>query len=172
MKSMMKSAVVGAVAAAFVASVAVAQGQGPGAQGRGGRGPGMGGPGGPGRGALQGLSEEQRRQVKAIMDEGRDAEQGPPADAKLRRALEAELLADAPNDQKIEDLKQQILQAQAEGLSRHIAVQKRVAQVLTAEQRAKARERLAQEPVDGRRGGGGGPRGGGRLGGEPRGSGR
>lgn len=87
------------------------------------------------------------------MEDGRDAQQGPPADAKLRRALEAELLADAPNDQKIEDLKQQILLAQAEGLSRHISVQKRVAQVLTAEQRAKARERLAQGPVDGRRGG-------------------
>ena len=176
MKRMMKSAVVGAVAAAFVASVAVAQGQGPGVQGRGGRGPGgIGGPGAPGGrgpapGVMQGLSEEQRQQVKAIMDEGRDAQQGPPADAKLRRDLEAELLADAPNDQKIEDLKQQILLAQAEGLSRHIAVQKRIAQVLTAEQRVKARERLAQEPGEGRgrRGGGGGPRGGG----QPLGAGR
>ena len=162
MKSMIKSAVVGAVAAAFVASVAVAQSQGPGPQGRGGRGPGMGGPGGPARGLLQGLSEEQRRQVKAIMDEGRDAQHGPAADVKLRRDLEAELLADTPNDQKIEDLKQQILLAQAEALSRHISVQKRVAQVLIAEQRAKARERLAQELVDGR---GGGPRGGGPRGG-------
>jgi len=160
MKSMIKSAVVGAVAAAFVASVAVAQSQGPGAQGRGGRDPGgMGAPGGPGgRGVLQGLSEEQRQQVKAIMEEGRDGQQGAPADAKLRRDLEVELLADTPNNQKIEDLKQQILVAQAEGLSRHISVQKRIAQVLTAEQRAKARERLAQEPAAGRgpRGGGGG----------------
>ena len=54
------------------------------------------------------------------------AQQGPPADAKLRRDLEVELLADTPNDQKIEDLKQQILVAQAEGLSRHISVQKRI----------------------------------------------
>jgi Spy/CpxP family protein refolding chaperone len=168
MKSMIKSAVVGAVAAAFVASVAVAQSQGPGPQGRGGRGPGMGGPDGPGRALLQGLTEEQRQQVKTIMDEAREGQQGPPADAKLRRDLEAELLADTPNDQKIEDLKQQILLAQAEGLSRHISVQKRVAQVLTAEQRAKARQRLAQEPAGGRRGGGprgGGPRGGGQQGG-------
>lgn len=165
MKSMMKSAVLGAVAAAFVASVAVAQTQGPGSQGRGGRGAGIGGPGGPGRGILQGLSAEQRQQVRAIMEEGREGQQGPPADARLRRDLEAELLADAPNDQKIEDLKQQILQAQAEGLSRHIAVQKRVAQVLTAEQRAKARERLAQEPSDGR---GRGPRGGGKPAGADR----
>jgi Spy/CpxP family protein refolding chaperone len=170
MKSMMKSAVVGAVAAAFVASVAVAQSQGPGQQGRGGQGPGgMRGPDGPGRGILQGLTEEQRQQVKAIMDEGRDGQQGPPADAKLRRDLEAELLADTPNDQKIEDLKQQILLAQAEGLSRHISVQKRVAQVLTAEQRAAARERLAREGARGERGGG--PRGGGPRGGGPRGGG-
>ena len=164
MKSMMKSAVVGAVAAAFVVSVAVAQGQVQGAPGRGGRGPGgAGGPGGRGLipGVMQGLSEEQRQQVKAILDENREGQQGPPADAKLRRDLEAELLADAPNDQKIQDLKQQILQAQADGLSRHIAVQKRIAQVLTAEQRAKARERLAQEPGErrGSRGGGEGRRG-------------
>ena len=156
MKSMMKSAVVGAIAAAFVASVAVAQSQGPG---------GMRGPGGPGRGVLQGLTEEQRQQVKAIMDEGRDGQQRPPADAKLRRDLDTELLADTPNDQKIEDLKQQILLAQAEGLSRHISVQKRIAQVLTAEQRTQARERLAREGARGeRRGGpqGGRPQGGGR----------
>jgi Spy/CpxP family protein refolding chaperone len=117
---------------------------------------------------MQGLTEEQRQQVRAIMDEGRGAQQGPPVEAKLRRDLETELLADAPNDQKIEDLKQQILTAHAEGLSRHISVQKRIAQVLTAEQRAKARERLAQAPSEGRGPRGGGPRGGGpRRGGGP-----
>ena len=144
MKSMMKTAIVGAIAAAFVASVALAQGQGPGMQGRRGGPGGMGGPGGRGPmpAVMQDLTEEQRAQVKAIMDEQREGRQGPPADAQLRRALETELLADVPSDQTIEDLKQQILAAQAQGLSRHIAVQKRIAQVLTAEQRAKARERL------------------------------
>jgi len=144
MKSMMKTAIVGAIAAAFVASVASAQGQGPGMQGRRGGPGGMGGPGGRGPmpAVMQDLTEEQRAQVKAIMDEQREGRQGPPADAQLRRALETELLADVPSDQTIEDLKQQILAAQAQGLSRHIAVQKRIAQVLTAEQRAKARERL------------------------------
>lgn len=158
MKSMFKSAVAGAIAAAFVASVAVAQqapGQGP--QGRGGRGPGMGAPGGPGRGMgaviARDLTDQQREQIRAIHEEQR--KDGPPADAKLRRDLEAELLADTPNDQKIEDLKQQILAAEAASLSRFIDVQKRVAQVLTAEQRAKARERLAQGPPQGGRRGGG-----------------
>lgn len=96
------------------------------------------------------LTEEQRKQVQAILDEGRGEQQGPPADAKLRRDLATELLADVPNDQKLEELKGQILAAQAEGLSRHIDVQKRIAQILTPEQRAKARERLAQAPAQGR----------------------
>jgi Spy/CpxP family protein refolding chaperone len=162
MKSMMKTAVVGAIAAAFVASVAVAQGQGPGMQGRRGGPGGMGGPGGRGPmpAVMQDLTEAQRAQVKAIMDEQREGRQGPPADAQLRRALETELLADVPNDQTIEDLKQQILAAQAQALSRHITVQKRIAQVLTAEQRVKARERLAAGPDEGR-GPGRGRRGGG-----------
>ena len=158
MKSMLKTGVVGAIAAAFVASVAVAQGQGPGPQGRRGMG-GPGGPGGPGgRGMgpviMQELTKEQRSQVKAIMDEQRQGEQGPPADMKLRRDLEAELLTDSPNEGRIEDLKQQILAAQAEGLSRHIAIQKRIAQVLTPEQRAKARERALEAPREGRGRGG------------------
>ena len=155
MKSMLKTGVVAAIAAVFVASVAVAGGQAQGPQ----RGPGMRGHGGPGgRGVLPGimreLTEEQRKQVRVILDESRDPQQGPPVDAKLRRALDAELLADAPDDQKIEALKGQILEAQAEGLSRQIDVQKRIAQVLTPEQRAKARERLAQNLAE-RRGRGG-----------------
>lgn len=148
MKNMLKTGVAGAIAAAFVASIAIAEGQGPGQR----RGPGAGGPGGRGvlPGIMQDLTDEQRTQVRAIMDEQRTGREGPPADAQLRRDLEAELLADVPNDQKIEELKQRILSAQAEGLTRHIAVQKRVAQVLTPEQRAKARERLSEGPRQGR----------------------
>ena len=172
MRSMFKTAVVSAAAAVFVASVAIAGGsvdsaqdragkgqvqrQGP---GRGPGGPGFGGPGGPGgpggRGGfgviMRDLTDEQRTQVRAIMEEQR--EQGPPADGKLRRDLEAELLADAPNDAKIEELRQQIIAATGEGLTRHIAVQKKIGAILTAEQKAKARERLAEGP-EGR----GGPR--------------
>src|SRR3990170_4542335 len=100
MKSMLKTGVVGAIAAMFVASVAIAGGQDQGQR----RGQRMGGPGGPGRGMLPGimqdLTEEQRTQVRAIMQEQRQGEQGPPAEAKLRQELEAELLADVPNDQK------------------------------------------------------------------------
>lgn len=154
MRNAFKTAVVGAVAAVFVASVAIASGgQDQGRRGPGGPGfgPGFGGPGGPGgpggRGMgviVRDLTDEQRTQVHAIMQEAR--RDGPPADANLRRQLEAELLADAPNDAKIEELRQQILAAEGEGLTRHIVIQKKVAQVLTAEQRAKARERLAEAP--------------------------
>jgi Spy/CpxP family protein refolding chaperone len=149
---MVKTGVVGAIAALLVASVAIAADQDQGQR----RVQRMGGRGGRGMlpAVMQDLSDEQRAQVRAIMQEGRQGEQGPPADAKLRRELEAELLADVPNEQKIDDLKQQILAAQAEGLSRHIDVQKRIAQVLTAEQRAKARAALAEAPQGrGRRGG-------------------
>jgi Spy/CpxP family protein refolding chaperone len=170
MKNVFKTAVVGAVAAVFVASVAVAQ-QGPG-QGRG-RGTGPGGPGGRGFGLgpaiMQDLTEQQRQQIRAIHEEGRGERA---EDAKLRQQLELELLADAPNTAKIEELKQQVLAAQSDGLTRHITVQTKVAQVLTPEQRAKAREQLAKGPEGrGPRGAGlrgGGPRGGGLRGGGPR----
>lgn len=151
MRNMVKTAVVGAIAAAFVASVAVADGQGPGQR----RKPGMHGPGGPGGprlGAImRDLTDEQRTQIRAIVEQQRAGQDGPPADMKLRRELEAELLADVPNDGRIEELRQQILAAQTDALNRHIAVQKQVVQVLTPEQRATARERLAKEPA-GRRG--------------------
>ena len=155
MKTMLKTGVVAAIAAVFVASVAVAGGQGPAHGQR--RGPGFGGPGGPGGrglmpGLMQELTEEQRGQVRAIMQEQRGDQQGARPDAKLRQALQAELLADVPDDQKIDELKQQILAAQAQGLEQHIAAQKRIAQVLTPEQRAKARERLAEGPRQGRGG--------------------
>ena len=147
MKSMLKTGVAAAIAAVLVAAGAVVVGQAQGPQ----RGPGMRGPGGPGgRGVgaviMRELTEDQRKQVRSILDEVRVGQQGPPAHVTLRRELETELLADVPNDQKLEELKAQILAAEAEGLSRHIDVQKRIAQILTPEQRVKARERLAQAP--------------------------
>ncbi len=161
MKNMMKTAVVGAIAAAFVASVAIAGGrhgggdqQRPGIGQRRQAGPGgmrgPGGRGGPLGGVFADLTDQQREQVKAIVDAER-GEQGPPPEMKLRQALEQELLADAPNLQQVEELKQQIVSATSASLTRHIAVQQKINQVLTAAQRAKARERIAQRG-EGRRG--------------------
>ena len=116
-----------------------------------------GGPGGFGRGGvavLRGvdLTDEQKASIKAIHDAERPERTGPPADASLRRELEAEVFADAPDTQKIATLQQQLVQAQGERLAHEIAVQQKVAAVLTAEQRSKVRERLSQGPPE-RRGG-------------------
>lgn len=121
------------------------------------RGRGPGGPGGFGRGGvavLRGvdLTDEQKASIMAIHDEQRQARTGPPADAALRRDLEAEVFAEAPDAQKIATLQQQLVQAQSERLAHEIAVQQKVAAVLTADQRAKVRERLSQAPAE--RGGG------------------
>ena len=121
------------------------------AQGRGQRGPGAGGPGfgrgGPGGFArFADLTDDQRKQVQAILEEERASHQGPPPSIALHRQLHAEILADAPDEQKIDALRQQLLQAQSDELTRQIAVQRKIAQVLTSEQRTKARERLAEAP--------------------------
>jgi Spy/CpxP family protein refolding chaperone len=154
MKRMGFSMLIAAVVGAAAFSIADAQG-------RGGRGPG-GGPGF-GRGVMHvpgvELTDAQREQVRAILDAERPARQGPPAEMTLHRQLRAELLADTPDDQKIEGLRQQIAEASAASLARHIAVQRKIAQILTPEQRAIAREALAKAP-QGRMGRGpGGPRG-------------
>lgn len=106
------------------------------------RGPGWRG-GGPGF-ALRGLdlTDEQRAQIRGIHESERQAQQGPPADVQLHRELQAAVFADTPDAAKIAALEQQLVQAHSERLARRIAIQQKVAQVLTPEQRAQARERL------------------------------
>jgi periplasmic protein CpxP/Spy len=146
-------------AVALVAAMTVpAMAQDP--QGRGaGRGQGMGmgmgpgRPGGPGGvgpiGMLRGvqLTEVQREQIRAIHEEASASAAEPRQGMQLQRELHLALLADTPDQQKIASLKQAIAEAQAQGLARRIEVQGRVAQVLTPEQRAQVRERLAQAPT-------------------------
>ena len=117
------------------------------------RGRGPGGPSGFGRGGvavLRGvdLTDEQKASLKAIHEAERQDRTGPPADMTLRRELEAEVFAEAPDAQKIATLQQQLVQAQSERLAHEIAVQQKVAAVLTAEQRSKIRERLSQAPPE------------------------
>jgi Spy/CpxP family protein refolding chaperone len=54
--------------------------------------------------------------------------------------LRAAIFADTPDLAKIDQLKSAIAEAEAAALARRIDVDLKVAQVLTAEQRAKARE--------------------------------
>ena len=111
-----------------------------------------GGPGGPraGIGLLRdaNLSEEQKAAIKAIRGEESPAAIGEPAEARLRRELQAEVFADAPDAGKIASLQQQLAQSQASRLARQIETEQKIAQVLTAEQRAKVRERLSQAPSE------------------------
>jgi periplasmic protein CpxP/Spy len=116
-------------------------GMGPGRPG----GPGMAGPMGMLRGVQ--LTDAQREQIRAIHEEARGEATEPGKGMQLQRELRQALLADTPDQQKIASLTQAIAAAQAEGLARRIAVQGRVAQVLTPEQRAQVRERLEQAPA-------------------------
>jgi Spy/CpxP family protein refolding chaperone len=70
----------------------------------------------------------------------------------LERQLQAALLADTPDPQKIEELKTSIASASAAALAARVELQSRIAQVLTPEQRAQARDALGKAPT-GRRGG-------------------
>lgn len=145
MKRMLFNGLVAAVIG--VAGFAFADAQGRGQRGpRPGDGPGFGGRGPGGLARFADLTDEQRKQVQAILEEDRASRQGPPAAVTLHRQLEAEILADAPDEQKIDGLRQQLVQAQGEALARQVILQRRIAQVLTPEQRAKARERLTEGP--------------------------
>jgi Spy/CpxP family protein refolding chaperone len=89
------------------------------------------------------LTEEQQAQLTALRDAERVQREGPPADVQLRRQLQAELFAEAPDAAKLAAIQQQLVQAHAARLARQVAAEQRIAQILTAEQRAKVRERLS-----------------------------
>jgi len=120
------------------------------------------GPGGPGRlfPLLRGLtlSDAQREQIRSI---GQQGGRGNPQEAKaaeLQKDLQLAILADSPDQAKIEGLKASIASAEAEALTARIDLESRIAQVLTPAQRAQARDALAQA-----RPRAGGPRGRGRF---------
>ena len=132
-----------------LAAYTMAGAQGPERQGFG--GPGMHGPHGFGRGAgmlLRGLDLDanQQEQIKAIRESARDAAQDPPAEVQLHRQLQSELFADTPDPARLAALQQQLLQAHSARLAKRVALEQKIAQVLTADQRATIRERLADEP--------------------------
>lgn len=151
-------------AVALVAAVALiplaaqgtpAQGsQGP-VRGRG-FGPGPGGPGGGpgGPGAMRvvhqlDLTDAQRDQIKAVVDEHRQERPGARL-VELQQQLQAAIFADTVDLAKIEALKSQIAAAEAAMLASRIETETKVAQLLTPAQRAKARELLANAPGPGR----------------------
>jgi len=148
MKRSMWTAVAALVVAAAVAIPVIAQ---PPQDGRGpGRGPGMGGP----LAMLRGLNltDSQRDQIKTLTEQRRTGEDPRRNLMDLERQLHTAILADTPDQQKIEELKSSIAAASAQELAARIDLESRIAQILTPEQRVQAREAVAKGPA-GRRGG-------------------
>jgi Spy/CpxP family protein refolding chaperone len=85
------------------------------------------------------LTDAQKEQVRAIVGERPAAEARQTLDS-LRRELRVAVLADSPDTAKIEQLKTSIADAESAALSAEVDLQLRIAQILTPEQRQKARE--------------------------------
>ena len=118
-------------------------GWGPGAEGRFG-----GGPGGGALLMLRGLelTEQQREQLRKLRGAQTDGVKAVPAERQLHRQLQTELIADNPDPNTLAELQRQIAEAHAARLARQVELGQQMAQVLTPEQRATVRERLAQAP--------------------------
>jgi Spy/CpxP family protein refolding chaperone len=93
------------------------------------------------------LTEDQKAAIKAIREAEQASGQGRSVEGRLRRELQAELFSDTPDAQKVALLQQQLTESQTARLAQQIATDQKIAQVLTAEQRAKIRERLSQPPL-------------------------
>jgi Spy/CpxP family protein refolding chaperone len=126
-----------------------------------GRAGGFGGPGGFGGrgGALPmlrtlDLTVAQREQIRTITRQQLgDAASSPQRKlADLQKQLQLAILAETPDTQKIDELKTSIAAAAADELRARIDTETRIAQVLTPEQRAKARDTLAKAGPPRRRG--------------------
>jgi periplasmic protein CpxP/Spy len=119
------------------------------------QGPGRGGPGGhfPLLRQLN-LTDAQRQQIKALVDERRAAgdSQSPLRTlTELQRSLAAALFADTPDTARIDELKAGIAEAEAAALAARVDLQLKIAQILTPEQRKQARELRERGPRLGRR---------------------
>ena len=128
--------------AVLAAATISAQAPGPGGPGRGGRGMG------PGPLAMLqrlDLTDAQKEQVRAIMTEnaGQNAFR---TLGKLEQDLTAAVMADAPDTAKIEQLKAAVTEAESAALNERVDLELRIAQILTPEQRQKAREFHAAGP--------------------------
>ena len=125
------------VTAAAILAIASLSAQGPGRQ----RG------GGPGRefGPLPllrqlDLTDAQRQQIQALVQERRPDESAMKKLGDLHHDLNAAIFADAPDTAKIEQLKASISEAETAALAERVDLQLKIAQILTPEQRAKARD--------------------------------
>lgn len=132
------------VTALLVAAVVLvpvsAQGRPEGRQG-GGRGQGVGP--GPGMRMLQRLklTDAQRDQVRAIFEQQRQSGEAPAKKVvELQRELHTAIFADSPDRSKIDQLRAALAEAEAAALAARVETELKIAEVLTPEQRAQARQ--------------------------------
>ena len=123
-------------------------------------GRGMGGPGGGPMQALQ-LTDQQRTQVQAIMEQHRQATADVAKQVSdLQEQLKAAIFADAgPNDGAITQLQGQLAALEAQLQAGRLAMQKQIAALLTPDQRKKVRDMPGMGPFGGGPGGPGAGRG-------------
>ena len=139
---------VAALAAALITAPLLAQAPGPGGRGR---GPGGRGPGGPGMGILGmvrdlDLTDAQKQQIHALMEEQRKG--GEPG-AQIRAAeqkLHAALFAETPDLQAIDAAKTALNTAHAAELDQRVELMQKVAQILTSVQRSQLLQRPSRAP--------------------------
>ena len=117
---------------------------------------GRGGPGGPFPvlGELN-LTDDQKAQVKTLLDEERaqtDAQSPGRKLMELQRALAAAVFADVPDAAQIDQLRASIAEAEAAVLAKRVDLQLKIAQILTPEQRQRARELTDRPGGQGRAG--------------------
>ena len=104
-----------------------------------------GGPGGPDRFLLPlrqlDLTTEQRAQIKEVLQAARPTDDQAPVRKlrELRQSLRAAVLADTPDQTQIDQLRASVAEAEAAALSKRIEVAQEISQILTPEQREKAR---------------------------------
>jgi Spy/CpxP family protein refolding chaperone len=131
------------LAALFVAAVALVTVSAQGQTGQERQGPGRGKgfrPGGPMLQRLN-ITDAQREQIRGIVEQQRQTDQAPIKKLDdLQRELHAVTFADSPDRAKIDQLKADIGQAEAAALDARVELDLKIAQVLTPEQRAQARE--------------------------------
>jgi Spy/CpxP family protein refolding chaperone len=103
-----------------------------------------GGPGGPGGFLVPlrqlDLTDEQRAQIKEVLQAARPSEDQAPIRKlmELRQSLRTAILADTPDQAQIDQLRAAIVEAESAALAKRVEVGLKISQILTPEQRARA----------------------------------
>ena len=113
-------------------------------------GPGRGGPGPFPMLQQLNLTDAQRDQIQGIMQERRSDQSAGRKVGDLQHQLSVAIFADTPDTAQIEQLKASIAEAEAAALAERVDTGLRIAQVLTPEQRQKARDLPPPGPGRGR----------------------